>query len=582
MAGIATVIVFGRGIPGPTWGVWVSVVAAIVYLLLTRDRGEKPAPGRVSPAVLIPVKDNVGTIADVTRKSLAHGLPVYVIDDGSSDGSGDAAGAAGSGGGGAKILRHPVNLGKGQALLTGMRAALRDGHSHVICLDADGQHDPDDIPAFAAAIAESPNAIIAGVRDLSTAPGRSQFGRKFSNFWVWVETGWHLADTQCGFRAYPIEATLALGLGGSRYDLEVEIFSRSIWSGTPVRDLPCRVYYPPPNERVSSFDPLRDNARISWMNARLVVRRILWPPYWFPRIPQRDYGWSGRSKGFALGWRFVLGVLRLGGRAPAYGIVSALAGWYAVVAATPGIRAYIARYAAVRGATDAPAPTLYGLYRQFAVTIIDRLLFLMHGPPAFPYVSEGAENIIALFGTGGILLTAHMGNTEVAAGGPGAAERMRKLTVVRFEADGDHGRGLLSALPTDWQPRIIAVNRSEGFSTLSILRDLRAGAVVAMHGDRLVDDRKAIVQFLGAPMELPVGPYLLAALAGVPVIIAGCFKEGDTYRIVGEAPRMYKFDRSRSRDEQLQEWAQAYAGRLETWARRWPGQWYNFHEVWRE
>ncbi len=576
-ASLAAFLVLARGIDGPTWGVAGSILAAVVYLLTTRDRGERAAPLAVSAAVLIPVKDNVGTIADVVRRSLAHGLPVYVIDDGSTDGSGAAAASCGPS---ATVIRHRENLGKGQALLTGMRAAQYAGHTHAICLDADGQHDPGDIPAFAIAIAESPNAIIAGVRDLSSAPGRSQFGRKFSNFWVWVETDWRLADTQCGFRAYPIEATLALGLGGTRYDLEVEVFSRSIWAGTPVRDLPCRVYYPPPNQRVSSFDPLRDNARISWMNARLVVRRLLWPPFWFARIVQRDYGWSGRSKGFAAGWRFVLAVLRLGGRKPAYVLVNVLAAWYALVAATPGIRAYLARYAEARGGQDAPPPGLAGLYRNFAVTIIDRLLFLLQGPPAFPYVSEGAEHIIELFASGGILLTAHMGNTEVAAGGPGASERMRKLTVVRVEAEGDHGRGLLLALPTDWQPRIIAVNRSEGFSTLSILRDLRAGAVVAMHGDRMVDDRKAVVQFLGAPMEVPVGPYLLAALADVPVIVAGCFKEGDTYRIVGEAPRRYKFDRSRPREEQLQAWAQAYAERLETWVRRWPGQWYNFHDVW--
>lgn len=118
------------------------------------------------------------------------------------------------------------------------------------------------------------------MRDLSTAPEKSRFGRKFSNFWIWVETGWRVADSQCGFRAYPIDEVLALGLGGSRYDMEVEVLTRCLWRGVPVVDLPCNVWYPKPEERVTSFDPVWDNIRISWMNARLVARRIVDPRRW--------------------------------------------------------------------------------------------------------------------------------------------------------------------------------------------------------------------------------------------------------------------------------------------------------------
>ena len=123
---------------------------------------------------------------------------------------------------------------------------------------------------------------------------------------------------------------------------------------------------------------------------------------------------------------------------------------------------------------------------------------------------------------------------------------MKRLAVLRFDAEIDHGRDLLAGMPRTWIPRFISVNHAEGFSTLSVLRELRSGAVVAMHGDRVVDDRSATVAFFGRPMRVPVGPYMLAALAGVPIVIVGCFKEGpDTYRTIALPPRWYRLDRSR-------------------------------------
>ena len=128
---------------------------------------------------------------------------------------------------------------------------------------------------------------------------------------------------------------------------------------------------------------------------------------------------------------------------------------------------------------------------------------------------------------------------------------------------------------------MIAVNRAEGFSALTALRVLRDGGVVAMRGDRLIDDRAVTVDLLGAACRLPGGPWLLAGLARVPVIVVGCFKE-DTgaYRVICSPPMECVFDRTRPRDDQIQDWAQAYADLLGTWARRWPTQWYNFHDLW--
>ncbi|MFZ5482192.1 MAG: glycosyltransferase family 2 protein [Myxococcota bacterium] len=565
-----------RDVPGPHLPLVLAVTSASLYLAVGRRRAEgAPDPIPPRPAVLIPVKDNAATVGDVAARARRHGLPVYVVDDGSGDGSGDRARAAG-----ATVLTHPRNLGKGAALLTGMRAAAKEGHTHVICLDADGQHDPDDLPAFVRAVEDEPVAVFCGVRDLGEAPGVSRFGRRFSNFWIRVETGWSVADSQCGFRAYPIAPVLALGLAGGRYELEVEVLTRLLWSGVPVRDLPCRVYYPA--DRVSSFRKLRDNARISWTNTLLVLERILWPPRWFPRIRTHERSrWTGASRGTAVGWRFVLALLRILGRRAAYAFTRILAAWYVLFA--PGPRRNLAPWIARTMPGVSPLAGTFRVFRNFAEAIVDRLAYLERGPGAFRYEYEGVEHLVDAFAgrEGAIVLSAHLGNIEVSGGPPGNAARMKKLHVIRFDAEGDQGRALAAQLPEAWRPHFIAVNRAEGFSALAVARALRDGGVVAMMGDRLVDDRAVTVELMGSPCRLPAGPWLLAAITRVPVIVAGCFKVGpDTYRVVAHPPRRVQFDRNKPRDEQLAAWAQTYADDLAAMARRWPDQWYNFHDVW--
>jgi predicted LPLAT superfamily acyltransferase len=170
---------------------------------------------------------------------------------------------------------------------------------------------------------------------------------------------------------------------------------------------------------------------------------------------------------------------------------------------------------------------------------------------------------------------------EIVAGDTPKKQRIQRLKILRFEAEGDHARELFASMPEDWKPELIAINRSEGFSTLSVLRALREGAIVAMHGDRLVDERAASVPFFGAKADFPTGPYLLAFLAKVPILEVYCIKEGrDGVRVRVLAPISVVLNRKSSREEQLAEYAAGYAGRLEEEVRREWGQWYNFHPFW--
>lgn len=223
----------------------------------------------------IPVYNNAATIADVARGCREQIAGVVVVDDGSTDAdlrdllkTLDVA-----------VVRHPSNQGKGAALLTALQFAAERGAEYLLTIDGDGQHFPEDIPRFLSRL--SPDAILLGSREtiVGDMPRSSLFGREFSDFWICVESGASLRDTQSGFRVYPVKHLLNLRLVCRRYNLEMEVLTRAIWAGLRVLSVPIRVWYPDRSQRVSSFRPFLDNLRISLLHVRLVSRRLLPVPH---------------------------------------------------------------------------------------------------------------------------------------------------------------------------------------------------------------------------------------------------------------------------------------------------------------
>jgi glycosyltransferase involved in cell wall biosynthesis len=232
---------------------------------------------------VVPVYNNPDTVADVVRRCCEQLPNVLVVDDGSDRPVKELlAGLP------ATVLRHDRNRGKGAALRTALDYIQEQRGAWMITLDADGQHDPADIPSFFPAMRVEPNAVYIGARDFDAPniPGSSRFGRRFSNFWVQLETGKTLQDTQSGFRAYPTALVSQLPLHSSYYDFEIEVLVRAAWAGLDLRSVPISVWYPPKEERVSSFDKRKDNLRLTRMHMRLIGRRLVpWPVH---RLVKRD------------------------------------------------------------------------------------------------------------------------------------------------------------------------------------------------------------------------------------------------------------------------------------------------------
>ena len=226
--------------------------------------------------VVIPVYNHSSTLRDVVIRSLKIHDRVMVVDDGSSDGGVDTlAGLE------VDIVRHSKNFGKGAAILSAAKKALRSGMTHMVTVDADGQHDPDDLRHFIPELEAHPDAIIVGKRDFNGAyvPASSRVGRSISNFWLRVETGRSLGDAQSGFRAYPIDLLRQLKLRERRYSFEIEVLVKAAWAGIELREVDISIYYPSPAERVSHFRLFRDNLRLSLLNARLIMRAVVPLPH---------------------------------------------------------------------------------------------------------------------------------------------------------------------------------------------------------------------------------------------------------------------------------------------------------------
>ncbi len=228
------------------------------------------------PVVVIPVYNHEHAIGAVVAQVRARRLPVLLVDDGSQPSCAavlDALAEQPQ----VTLVRHPVNGGKGAAVMTGLKEAARLGYSHAVQLDADGQHDLRDLPRFLAEADAHPHALVTGQPqyDASVPKGRL-YGRYLTHVWVWINSlSLAIKDSMCGFRVYPLAETLPALVPsiGKRMDFDPEIAVRLVWRGVHVINLPTAVTYP--LDGVSHFDVLWDNVRISGMHTRLFFG-MLW------------------------------------------------------------------------------------------------------------------------------------------------------------------------------------------------------------------------------------------------------------------------------------------------------------------
>ncbi|HLZ66950.1 MAG TPA: glycosyltransferase family 2 protein [Aliidongia sp.] len=245
--------------------------------------------GRRSHLVLIPSYNSGPKLIETVREARRFWAPVWVVIDGSTDGSDAALARLAAGDAEIRVLTLPRNQGKGAAILHGLRLAEAEGYTHALTMDADGQHPAALIPDFIAASRANPDGLILGrpIFDAS-APRIRVLGRKLSNWWTSVETLWAGSfDSLFGFRVYPIgglRRVMEASPWMRRFDFDAEAAVRLCWQGFTPISLPAPVrYFTPAEGGVSHFRYGRDNVLLTWMHTRLVLAFLVRLPVFLPR-----------------------------------------------------------------------------------------------------------------------------------------------------------------------------------------------------------------------------------------------------------------------------------------------------------
>ena len=335
--------------------------------------------------IAIPAYNEGGTVGDIVSAARRH-APVLVVDDGSTDDTGARAAAAG-----ATVIRHASRRGKGAALATAIGAVRAGGASHIVTLDADGQHDPSDLPALLAAAHEAPSAVIVGVRADDAQPHVRALAGRVAGFWVnWI-TGAAMADTQSGFRVYPLALFDEVAPRGGRFVFETAILVEALARGRAVREVPIRSV--PYAARPSRFHPVRDGFAI----ANYLVRHAL--ARWGTEIAAgvREFGSVFRRERRTARHARMLGKASAHAGAPTWGpaiglaavgeMRSGLGAWWASPRMT---RARRAALASVTSPAVLVLVVLNGAPRGTRPSLLDRLVRTVYDQGALPALAPGA------------------------------------------------------------------------------------------------------------------------------------------------------------------------------------------------
>ena len=547
------------------------------------------------PCIVIPNFNHSQGFEALVERVLELGIPVVVVNDGSNEQTKALIENLAASHREVSCIHLPENRGKGAAVIVGFQHAWDQHFTHVLQLDADGQHDIDDIPHFLAQSRARPEAVINGCPLYDdSAPNVRKYGRYLTHFWVWVETlSFAIGDSMCGFRVYPLHSTIPLLAEeppGKRMDFDTEIIVRLYWRGLEIVNSPTRVVYP--EGGLSNFRLWQDNLLITRMHVKLVfgmLKRL--PRLLSRRFVRSEHGhWATiRERGSLLGMKLLLLIYRYLGRAPFLLVLHPVILYFSLFAgsARKASRQYLKQLASFRGDRKTPGwKQCHAHFYAFGVAAMDKIACWMgdiqrsdvvvHNPDTF-------EQVLAS-GKGAVFFGSHLGNLEVCRALGEKSGRFR-INALVFNRHALKFQKILSQSNPDVELNLIHVEQM-GMDTAIILKQkIEAGEIVIIVGDRTPVasiGRVRYANFLGKPAPFSEGPFVLASVLDCPVYLLFCMKQQGDYNIYLEHfADSLRFHRN-EREEMMQEKIQCYAGRLEHYCLKAPLQWFNFFDFWHE
>ena len=548
---------------------------------------------------VIPTCNHHKALSDILLRFITRDIAVIIVDDGSDPDEGERIAAIWARSPEVECLRSEVNEGKGSAVVRGLARAAERGFTHAVQIDADGQHDIDRLDALLAAARSNPEALVSGQPEFDdTVPLERKAGRWLTHVWVFINTlSFDITDSMCGFRVYPVAATLDVAhrdVRGRRMDFDTEVLVRSHWRGTPFVGVPVRVTYPAGN--VSNFDVLRDNVLVSAMHARLFFGMLVRSPRLLMRNffgsenrTMRSDHWADLSeRGACWGLRFLAAVYRLLGRRICF-IVMVVPVFYFFLT---GRKHRQASFNYLNHAWKA------GIFKRKPNCFTSFRHFLAFGAACLDKFAAWTGNLadedldgvsLDLFTQalnderGAFVITAHLGNPEVLRA-VGTIEGWR-INVLVHTVHAERFNRLMEAFSPESATRLTQVTDLGPETAVAMSESAARGEWVVMVGDRIAvgeqGNRVAWIPFLGELAPFPVGPYILASLLRCPTYLLFGLRRGGRYHVHFrkladrvELPR-------RNRAEAIRSYVQVFVSALEEHTAMVPLQWFNFFDFWR-
>ena len=548
-----------------------------------------------SVCVILPTYKHVEVLDWTIRQLLSRGLETIVVDDGNDEELGAKIKSICDAHADVILLRRSVNGGKGAAVIDGLREASRRGFSHAVQIDADGQHDISRIDEMIDLARSHSRAFVTAspVYD-ETVPRSRLAGRWITHIWVSINTlSPRIIDTMCGFRIYPVEASLSVINRASmsqRMGFDTEIVVRLIWQGVDVLTLPARVTYPVGNH--SNFKAW-ENVGMSSMHARLFfgmlwrAPRLIWRRFQGKAFEGTHWASIG-ERGSAKGLWFLASIYRLFGRRFCLVVMSPVVFSFFVTrrAQRRASMDYLKRVWQAGGLPKKPGFLLsLRHFMSFGAAALDKFAAWTGNIPVEDVagVYPSAFDVVRESGKGALVLTAHFGNPEVIRA-IGSLKRRARVNVLVHTAHSQRFNKLIENYSKESALRLIQVTEVGPDTAIMLQNAIEDGEIVVIAGDRIPvnsNARISWVTFLGDLAPFAQGPHILASILKCPVYLLFCVRDGAQHKVYFEhfsdkieLPR-------RDREAAIQFSVQRYAERLEHYLRLSPLQWFNFYDYWR-
>jgi len=549
----------------------------------------------ISPCILIPIYNHGSTIRATVETLLPYEMPIVIINDGSDSLTSETLESLASGQKGITLINLSRNLGKGAAVMTGLRWAGEMGFSHALQIDADGQHDPKDLPKLIELATAHPDCIISGrpVYDESV-PRHRYLARYLTHVWVWIETlSFQIKDSMCGFRAYPIKPSLKVVNStnlGARMEFDTEIMVRLFWNGVDPVFLPTKVIYP--EGGVSHFRSVEDNARISWMHTKLffgMLRRCIdllsrsKKARWFEK---KDRGAVSLIVLLFRLWKIL-------GRRVFRAVLKVVVLYYSITSSSTRkfSQAYWQRMRSTHPEYNSHLPPA-GFWQtnrhlfSFAEAMLDKLAAWSGDITIDQLTVKGNTEIIQALakGKGAILITSHFGNTEICLALSKENPSLRNVNALVIDRHAPKFGEALQKINPDARLNIMHLEEAGIDTAIKLQEKIDRGELIAIAADRTpvgAQHRTRQASFLGEMAHFPEGPWILASILQCPVFLLFCARSGEHFEVefIPFSERVILPRASRS--DAIQAYIDDFALNLEKWVYRHPYQWYNFYDFWR-